>query len=122
MRVISRKTLRRFWENPKRPKDVKSLLTAWYKAVLFANWRHFADLRQTFNSSDRVGDCIMFNVGGNKYRVIGRVRYSKAGIPGVVYVLSIMTHPEYDENAWPDECGCFEPPPAKKNRPPRRNP
>jgi mRNA interferase HigB len=110
LRVISKKALRLFWESPKRPKVAKALLTAWYKAVLAADWHNFAELRQTFNSADQVGDCTVFNVGGNKYRIIGRVRYTKREIPGVVYVLSVMTHTEYDRNTWPDECGCYEPP------------
>ena len=116
LRVISKKALRRLWESPKRPRDAKSLLAAWYKAVLAADWHNFADLRQTFNSADQVGDCVVFNVGGNKYRLIGRVRYSRRQIPGVVYILSVMTHAEYDKNTWPDECGCFEPPPKAPGR------
>ena len=57
MRVISRKAIRLFWEEPKRAKDAKPLLTAWYKVVLAAEWHNFADLRQAFNSADRVGNC-----------------------------------------------------------------
>lgn len=119
MRAISKKTLRAFWDDPKTPSDAKPALIAWYKAVLFADWHSFTELRRTFNSADSVGDCVVFNVGGNKYRVIGRVRYLRASIPGVVYILKVMTHAEYDENTWPDECGCFDPPPprVKKKRP-----
>src|ERR1700684_2094167 len=109
MRVISKKTLRLFWENPKTPTDARSLLTAWYKVVLDAKWHNFNELRQTFNSADQVGDCIVFNVGGNKYRVIGRVRYAKELQPGVVYILKVLTHSEYDENKWPEQCGCYSP-------------
>ncbi len=87
MRVISKKTLRVFWEDPKTPADAQPLLIAWYKVVLVATWHNFPELRQTFNSADQVGDCVVFNVGGNKYRVIGRVRYAKELQPGVVYIL-----------------------------------
>jgi mRNA interferase HigB len=113
MRVISKKMLRLFWENPKSPPDARRLLTAWYKVVINATWYSFTELRQTFNSTDQVGDCIVFNVGGNKYRVIGRVQYARESQPGVVYVLKVMTHTEYDENKWPDQCGCNTPPPSK---------
>ena len=114
MRVISRKAIRLFWEEPKRAKDAKPLLAAWYKVVLAAEWRNFADLRQTFNSADRVGNCTVFDIGGNKYRLIGRVRYATEMLPGVVYILYVMTHAEYDENTWPDKCGCFQPPPKPR--------
>lgn len=110
VRVISKKALRLFWEQPKHRQDAKRALTGWYKAVLAAEWHQFAELRRTFNSADQLGDCVVFNIGGNKYRLIGRVRYAKEAIPGVVYVLMVMTHAEYDENTWPQECGCFEVP------------
>ena len=81
-----------------------------------ASWRNFADLRQTFNSADAVGDCVGFNIGGNKYRLVARVRYATGSLPGVVYVLKVLTHAEYDENKWPDQCGCYDPPPKKKKK------
>jgi mRNA interferase HigB len=129
VRVISKKTLRVFWDDPKTPADAKTLLTTWYKGVLVATWRNFAELRQTFNSADQVGDCVVFNVGGNKYRVVGRVRYARQSMQGVVYILKVMTHAEYDEHKWPDECGCHTRPtpkdkkakkPAGSSRPTRR--
>ena len=110
MRVISKKTLRLFWEAYP---AAEPPLRAWYKVTLAASWQNFAELRQTFNTADHVGDCVVFDIGGNKYRLIGRVRYTKDKIPGVVYVLTVMTHAEYDENKWPDECGCHNPPPKK---------
>jgi mRNA interferase HigB len=117
VRVISKKTLRLFWEDPKTPSDARTLLIAWYKVLILAIWHNFSELRQTFNSADQVGDCVVFNVGGNKYRVIGRVRYTSGSLPGVVYILKAMTHSEYDEDNWPDQCGCFNPPPSKsKNK------
>lgn len=113
MRVISKRALRVFWEK-KRHHNSKPFLLGWYKVVVAAEWSNFGELRQTFNSADRVGACVVFNVGGNKHRVIGRVRFAKGLIPGVVYILRVMTHAEYDENTWPDECGCYLPPPKAK--------
>jgi mRNA interferase HigB len=115
VRVISKRALRDFWR--KKPhRESEPLLVGWNKVLLSADWRNFGELRQTFNSADRVGDCVVFNVGGNKYRIIGRVRFSKSPIPGVVYILRVMTHVEYDENTWPSECGCYLPPPRRKRR------
>jgi mRNA interferase HigB len=116
VRVISKKTLRMFWEDPKTPPDARNLLIAWHKVSTEATWHHFAELRLTYNSADQVGDCIIFNVGGNKYRLIGRVRYAKESLPGVIYILKVMTHTEYDENKWPDQCGCHNPPPPKAKK------
>jgi hypothetical protein len=46
-----------------------------------------------------------------------------------VYILRIMTHAEYDQENWPDQCGCHQPPPPpsptkspKKRRPKKRSP
>lgn len=119
MRVISQKRLKDFWENPKNPKDAQRYLSAWYKLAVAATWHNFAELRGTFGSADQVGDCVVFDVGNNRYRLIGRVRYATDVLPGVVYVLKVMTHAEYDDNDWPDECGCHNPPPRPKDKPTR---
>lgn len=89
-------------------------LTAWYKTARQATWRNFADVRETFGSADAVGNCVVFDIGGNKFRVIARIGYSG----GRVYVLRVMTHTEYDRDdwAWANDCGCYRPPP-KRRRP-----
>lgn len=113
VRVISHKRLKDFWEDPKNPQDARRYLTVWYKLTLAATWHNFSDLRGTFASADQVGDCVVFDVGNNRYRLIGRVRYAKATLPGVVYVLKVLNHDEYADNDWPDECGCHKPPKPK---------
>jgi len=60
----------------------------------------------------------VFNIGGNKYRLIGRIRYAIRK----VFVLKVMTHGEYDEDKWKGECGCFEPPPSSKKIVPTKQP
>lgn len=113
MRVISKKALRAFW---KRHPPAQAPLTSWYKAVVAATWHTFAEVRRTFRSADSVGNCVVFDVGGNNFRVIGRVLYAsdEQALPGVVYVLRVMTHAEYDRNDWPEQCGCHQPPPRRK--------
>jgi mRNA interferase HigB len=64
----------------------------------------------SFPQADQVGDCVVFNVG-NSHRLIGRIRYRTQR----VYVLRVLTHAEYDRQKWPDECGCYEPPPVRRN-------
>ena len=101
MRVISRKRLREFWaEHPK----AKTPLTQWYKLTEEASWRHFADARSTFGSVDSVtvrsGNAVyVFNIKGNDYRLIAAIHFNT----GTVYVLAVLTHPEYDEEKWKDQ-------------------
>ena len=110
MRVISKRRLREFWESRKSDAAIaKRDFTTWYKITKNAGWAHFAGLRQTFGSADQVGNCVVFDVGNNRFRLIGRVNYQK----GVVYVLRVMDHQEYDKNQWAEDCGCYKPPPKK---------
>ena len=54
------------------------------------------ELRATFPSADTVGDLIVFNIGGNKYRLIASIHFNR----GKVYVRHVLTHREYDRGAW----------------------
>lgn len=75
------------------------------------NWRNWADVRATFPSADLAGSCVVFNVGGNHYRLIAFVHYSRRSprtgriSTGWLYVRPILTHAEYDRGRWQDECG-----------------
>jgi hypothetical protein len=51
----------------------------------------------------------VFDVGNNRYRLIGRLNYRA----GIVYVLKVMDHKEYDKKRWVDDCGCRRPPPKR---------
>ncbi len=110
MRVISKARLVEFW--PSRRADSATAereLSAWYKLATKTEWPNFAALRLTFRSADQVGNCVVFDVGNNRFRLIGRVNYRC----GVLYVLKVMDHAEYDKNRWPDECGRHRPPPRR---------
>jgi mRNA interferase HigB len=116
VRIISRRRLREFWQSRKHDAGVAERdLAAWYKLTKSASWANFGSLRQTFGSADQVGNCVVFDVGNNRFRLIGRVNYAK----GILYVLRVMDHPEYDEKRWIEDCGCHNPPPKKPAR--RRN-
>jgi mRNA interferase HigB len=96
MHVISRKKLREFWElYPK----ARTPLDAWYQVAKRAKWENFAEVRQTFNSADVVGRFVVFNIGGNKYRLIAVIHYNR----GKVFIRHVLTHAEYDEGKWKDE-------------------
>jgi mRNA interferase HigB len=98
MRVISKKRLRDFWQALPAAKPV---LEQWYKLLRAARWRHFTELRKTFNHADvaktgRGHPVVIFDVGGNKYRIIAAVHYDR----GICYVLRVLTHKQYDTNQW----------------------
>lgn len=93
MHVISRKALRNFWQ--KHP-DSQGSLSRWFKIVQRTDFESFGDLRSTFPSADRVGDLVVFNIGGNKYRLIASVHFNR----GKIYIRHILTHSEYDKGDW----------------------
>jgi mRNA interferase HigB len=87
--------LREFWENPKHAK-AKGVLLEWFKNVTAANWRNFADVKKTYNTSDQVGHKVVFDVGGNDYRGIAFIDYEAQR----VYVRAVLDHKEYDKGNW----------------------
>ena len=71
-------------------------LESWYRIVKHTNFNTFAELRQTFSSVDQVGKLTVFNIGGNKARLIAAIHYNSHRI----YIRSILTHTEYDKEGW----------------------
>jgi mRNA interferase HigB len=92
MRVISKGTLRTFWEQLEY-KDAEQPLKCWYKAITESEWTAPQAVTNYFNGADYVGNGrIVFNICGNKYRLIVALRYDIQ----VAYVRFIGTHKEYD--------------------------
>lgn len=93
MHIISRKKLKEFWETHKISKEP---LTAWYKIVHKTNYGNFSKLRETFPTADKVGKYIVFNIGGNKFRLVTVIHFERAK----VYIREVLTHKQYDEEGW----------------------
>jgi mRNA interferase HigB len=113
MRVISKARLRDFWETPD-CHDSAGPLRAWHthvsnKTVAWQAWR---DVKADFGTASLVGNCVVFNIGGNKFRLVTRILYPSQK----VFILKVMTHAEYDQNKWKEDCGCYEPPPLKPEK------
>lgn len=73
MRIISKKPLREFWTiHP----EAKSPLQHWFEVVGNTAFESFGDLRKTFRSADWVEGFVLFNIGGNKYRLIASVHFN----------------------------------------------
>jgi mRNA interferase HigB len=93
MKVISNGALRSFAARHPR---ADAALQGWRRVVeknRFGNW---AELKAAFNAIDRVGELVVFDIGGNKYRVIAYIRFSRQ----ILYIKAVMTHDEYDKGAW----------------------
>lgn len=99
MHVITRSRLREFWE--KHPNSRTSLLL-WYKLTVTANWQNFVEVRKVFSSADQVRNFIIFNIGGNKYRLIVFIDYAYQK----VFVRHVLTHAEYDRDNWKKDDWC----------------
>lgn len=68
----------------------------WHRVVERSTFGDSASLRQTFPSADVVGQYTVFNIGGNKYRLIASIHFDR----GKVYVRHVLTHQEYDLGKW----------------------
>jgi mRNA interferase HigB len=112
MWIISKTALREHWESAGN-EDSEMPLRAWYSIVSLASWRTFADLKDTYGNASLVGDCVVFNIAGNKYRLVTRVRF----LQHKVFILQILTHGEYDKDKWKTDCGCFSSSDAAAHRP-----
>lgn len=91
MHVISRRALREFWE---RHPPAKTPLAAWFRILESGRFADFNAIKRAFGAADYLAPYTIFDVGGNKYRVIAVIHYNRQR----VYVRCVFTHPEYD--AW----------------------
>lgn len=96
MRIITYARLKEFYE--KYP-DAESSLRSWNKITRLAQWQNFALVRETFGSADQVSKLTVFNIVGNKYRLITYIDYQTKK----VFVRHILTHAEYDTDQWKND-------------------
>jgi len=90
MHIIARRTLVEF---TKRYPESKGALDAWWAEAKHARWRSPADIKQRYPSASVLGDNrIVFNIGGNKYRLIVKFNYDS----GTGFVRFLGTHAAYD--------------------------
>jgi len=89
MRVISNKTLLTF---AKLHPQSRVPLQAWRKLIESSNYENFSQLRATFASVDKVGTFYVFDISGNKFRVIAAIHFNRK----MLFVRHVFTHAEYD--------------------------
>jgi len=93
MHVIAKPALVEFWE--KHP-AAGSPLQAWFRTMESEVFADFNELRATFASANYVDGLTVFNIGGNKYRLIAAIHYNRHK----VFVPAVLTHAEYDLGKW----------------------
>jgi mRNA interferase HigB len=93
MHVIAKPILVEFWT--KHP-DAERPLEAWYRVMQTEIFTDFNDLRTTFASADCVDGLTVFNIAGNKYRLIASIHYNRHK----VYIRDVLTHKVYDRGKW----------------------
>lgn len=93
MKIISNRALRSFaTAHPQA--DVP--LQGWRRVIEKNRFTNWAELKAAFNTVDRVGELVVFDIGGNKYRLITYIRFEKQ----IVYIKAVLTHRNYDKGAW----------------------
>lgn len=93
MRIIALSTLKRFWENNPEKADATEPLLAWYRHALKADWSSPAEIKRDLGSASILRDGrAVFNIAGNKYRLVVWINYDYR----VIYIRYIGTHAQYD--------------------------
>lgn len=89
-RIISKKTLRDFWE---RFPDAEEAFKAWHAEAKAAAWQNPADVKAQFGNASILKDSrVVFNICGNKYRLIVKINYAAS----IILIRFVGTHKEYD--------------------------
>ena len=99
MNVISKKALKAFWNTHP---EVETSLANWYRTAKKANWNNLNETRTDFPHADRAGICTIFNIGGNKYRLVTKIFYPSKK----VLIRSVLSHAKYDKKPYKDDCEC----------------
>ena len=90
MRIIALKTLKEYWQ---KELDSKEALSAWYHEALAASWDGPADIKEKYRSASILkGSRVVFNICGNKYRLVVKINYRVK----TIYIRFVGTHKEYD--------------------------
>ena len=90
MRVISNKALADFSVNHSAANEP---MQAWRKIIESREFVSFADIKTAFNTTDKVGHYYIFDIGGNKYRIVTAIHFDHQKL----YIRHVFTHKEYDK-------------------------
>jgi len=93
MHIITRKRINDF---VKKYPDSQSSLESWYAILKKNEYSSFAEIKRHFSNADYVEGFVVFNISGNKYRLIAAIHFNRKK----VYIREILTHKVYDKNKW----------------------
>lgn len=93
MHIITKRRLSEFWF---KHTDSERPLRIWYGVCKKTEFRNFAELKRAFRTVDKVGPFTVFDIGGNKWRLVTVIHYNT----GKIYVRAVLTHREYDQEHW----------------------
>ena len=93
MRILSKRTLREFWESSPKYGDAEDPLKSWYREAKQANWLNPADIKEQYrNASILKNNRTVFNIAGNKYRLVVEINYALQ----IIFIRFVGTHQDYD--------------------------
>src|SRR5687767_10573630 len=94
MLLLTKKRLRLFWQQHR---DAETSLRAWARTVKAARWKSWKDVKEVYGSADVLkSGRVVFDIKGNKYRMVVAFVYAKEGRNGIAVVKFLGTHEEYD--------------------------
>ena len=96
MHVISYRRLREFAE---KHADSREALENWYRIASKAAWSNLVEVQTVFPKAEAVSNFTVFNLKGNRYRLIVSIDYQKQ----LIYVKYVLTHAEYDKEKWKND-------------------
>lgn len=96
MRIITRKRLYAFAQTHP---ESRNSIERWHSIVRRTEFDNFNSIEDFFPDADSVGNFVIFNIGGNKYRVAAKIAYKAK----IVYIRHVMTHDEYTKGSWKND-------------------
>lgn len=79
--------------------DVSTQIEDWNEIVKTATWQNLTEVQQTYTFAEAVGNFTVFNIKGNRYRLIVSINYFKQ----IIYFKYFLTHAEYDKDNWKND-------------------
>jgi mRNA interferase HigB len=79
--------------------DTQTVIDEWYKIVKSLSWQNLEETKQTYRDAESVGNFTVFNIKGNKYRLIVDINY----VNQTIYYKYFLTHSEYDKESWKND-------------------
>ncbi len=96
MHLIAIRNLR---SDASRHPDTQTVIEEWYKVVKSVSWQNLEEVRQLYRDAEAVGNFTVFNIKGNKYRLIVDINY----VNQTIYYKYFLTHAEYDKDSWKND-------------------